>query len=369
MQHSKRKHAKFSASGSSKWVNCAGSIQAEAGYKNKSSSAAKEGTAAHELADVCFKDKTEPHSKIGETYEDNVVDEEMANQVQKYMDYVTSIADMSHSPIQFYEKRVDFSNVVPKGFGTLDSAVYLPEAKALHIFDLKYGRGVRVNAFENTQAILYAIGMLNEKELEGLEIKDIYIHICQPRLNHFDEWHTCPEEIEQWHSLFAKAVELALSENPPRTPSETACKWCLAKADCPALAQVVENEILDLLEDETVNTLSDERKRRILEAKPLIEQFISSLEEQVMNTLLEGGEFKGFKIIEGRSITKWKAEAEQYLESQYGDKVFNRKLIGITEAKKLIDKQDLEKLTEKASGSPKLVTENTKGKEIYSIKF
>ena len=246
MQHSKRKHAKFSASGSSKWVNCAGSVQAEAGYKNKSSSAAKEGTAAHELADVCFKDKTEPHSKIGETYEDNVVDEEMANQVQKYMDYVTSIADMSHSPIQFYEKRVDFSHVVPKGFGTLDSAVYLPEAKALHIFDLKYGRGVRVNAFENTQAILYAIGMLNEKELEGLVIEDIYIHICQPRLNHFDEWHTSPEEIEQWHSVFAKAVELALSENPPRTPSETACKWCLAKADCPALAQVVENEILDL---------------------------------------------------------------------------------------------------------------------------
>ena len=127
--------------------------------------------------------------------------------------------------------------------------------------------------------------------------------------------------------------------------------------------------LLDLLEDETVNTLSDERKRRILEAKPLIEQFISSLEEQVMNTLLEGGEFKGFKLIEGRSTTKWKAEAEQYLESQYGDKVFNRKLIGITEAKKLIAKQDLEKLTEKASGSPKLVTENTKGKEIYSIKF
>ena len=30
----------------------------------------------------------------------------------------------------------------------------------------------------------------------------------------------------------------------------------------PALAQVVENEILDLLEDETVNTLSDERKRK-----------------------------------------------------------------------------------------------------------
>ena len=78
MKHSQRKHAKFSASGSSKWVNCAGSVQAEVGYKNKSSSAAKEGTAAHELADVCFKDKTAPHSKIGETYEDNVVDEEMA---------------------------------------------------------------------------------------------------------------------------------------------------------------------------------------------------------------------------------------------------------------------------------------------------
>lgn len=54
------KHAKLSASGSSRWLNCPGSVKAEEPYPNETSSFAIEGTRAHEVADLSIKNKVRP---------------------------------------------------------------------------------------------------------------------------------------------------------------------------------------------------------------------------------------------------------------------------------------------------------------------
>ena len=47
-------HAKLSASGSSRWLNCPGSVKAEEGFTDNGSAFAFEGTCAHELAELAL---------------------------------------------------------------------------------------------------------------------------------------------------------------------------------------------------------------------------------------------------------------------------------------------------------------------------
>lgn len=58
------------------------------------------------------------------------------------------------------EQRLDFSCYVPDGFGTGDCLIVAD--KLLHIIDFKYGQGVLVDAEENPQMMLYALGALRQ---------------------------------------------------------------------------------------------------------------------------------------------------------------------------------------------------------------
>ena len=143
-------HAVLSASGSTQWLSCPGSRKAQEGYEDKSSVFAVEGSRAHELADICLKDGGDAQGLLGEEIMGEDIPQEMCDYVQEYLDYVRSFE--GDNTKLFTEQRVDFSNVVEGGFGTLDAAVLEYDTGLCHIFDLKYGKGVSVFAFENTQA-------------------------------------------------------------------------------------------------------------------------------------------------------------------------------------------------------------------------
>ena len=50
-----------------------------------------------------------------------------------------------------------------------------------HIIDLKYGKGVSVEAEQNTQAMLYALGVIDDLGFM-YEFDTVVIHIYQPRI-------------------------------------------------------------------------------------------------------------------------------------------------------------------------------------------
>jgi hypothetical protein len=249
-----KKHAKLSASSSEMWLKCAGSIKAQEAYKNTSSSFALEGTFAHELADLCLKNTLPALSYLNDklTIKDNnevktlIVTSEMASFVQEYLDYVKSYE--THNSILYTENRVDFSNYVPEGFGTMDSAVYVPDTETLHIFDLKYGKGVKVEATGNSQGMLYALGMINE--LDGLDrFNDVFIHIVQPRIDNFSMFHTNKNDLLSWADYVKERAELALTNNAPRTAGYKQCLFCLAKNECETRKKHNEKNILSDFDD------------------------------------------------------------------------------------------------------------------------
>lgn len=365
IQH--KKHAKLSASSSSRWINCPGSVEAEEPYPEETTIFSEEGTLAHELADLSFKKGKDASYFIGKRISGEVISKEMARYVQEYLDYVRS--HETKDSIFFGEDKVDFSNVVPEGFGTLDNAILIPSKKICHIFDLKYGAGVLVNAFENTQGSLYAIGILNELGWLG-DIEKFRIHIVQPRINNFSYWDITVEDLNLFGKYVAERAAMALSKNAPRIPGEKQCEWCKAKHDCKALAKFTEQIIMaafDEVDEDTFkgkDKISDKEKKVILDNKNLIIDFFNSIEKDIYERLMDGKEFKGYKLIHGKSSRVFKPNAEKFLIKKLGEKAYTKKLIGITEAEKELGKKAMKKITIKPEGKLTMVKSSDPRKAV-----
>lgn len=361
-------HAKLSASGSARWLNCTGSVKAEQGFKDSSSPTAEYGTCAHELADIVLSTGKDIESFLGETLNDapNVkVDQEMIDNVQGYVSFVQSFKGE-----QFYEVRLDYSHLVPGGFGTSDAVVIVDNV--LHVIDLKMGKGVIVDADNNSQGMLYALGAIEEYGYL-YDFDKVAIHIYQPRVHNFSTWEIDINDLELFGAFVSKRAKEALSDNAPRTPGDKQCQWCKAKATCPALAkhteQVISADFDDLDGLPLVDTLPDEKLSMILSNKKLIESWLKAVEDHISHALLEGGEFPGYKLVAGRSLRKWanEDEAQTQLIELLDDNAFEKKLLTVAKAEKALGakrKKEIENLIIKPEGKPTLAPESDKRPSI-----
>lgn len=351
-------HAKLSASGSHRWMACPGSVKAEEGIPDKGSHFAQEGTAAHELAEIVLTKGGTCSDWLGERLPENdafVVSAEMAENVQVYVDYVKQFKGE-----HLYEQRVDFSEVVRDGFGTADAIVI--DGNVLRVIDLKYGRGHRVDAENNTQGLLYALGAYADVELLGT-IDTIVITIVQPRMDHIDEWQISVLDLMVWSAKILFAAEAALAEDAKRVPGEAQCLYCRAKPTCPALQQMTHEIIatdFDTLDLVQVEKLSVEDLSKALAAKKLIIGWLDAVEAYATEILEDGKDFPGFKLVAGRSLRAWvdEAKAEETLSALLGDDAFERKLLSVAKAEKVLGKKDSGKIAElicKPAGKPTLV--------------
>lgn len=354
-------HAKLSASGSARWLNCPGSVAAEEVCRDAGSIYAQAGSAAHELADICLTHNHNPFTWEGKLLPDNnavTVDREMCAAVQDYIDYVRTVPG-----VQEYEQRVDYSEWVPGGFGTSD--VISVDGDTIYVVDLKYGQGVRVDAEQNTQLMLYALGAYSERSLLH-DLKTAKMAIVQPRLDHISEWEINIPELLKWAAWVADRAEMALSDDAERVPGEKQCQWCKAKGTCAALEQYTLRVVggdFDSLDNP--DTLTDERIRAALEAKKLITGWLDAVEQHVVEQLESGKDFPGFKLVAGRSLRQWgdEGQAEQTLLELLGQDAFERKLLSPSKAEKALGKKkaaDIAELIVKPEGKATLAPESDK---------
>jgi hypothetical protein len=317
-------HAKLSASGSERWINCPASISACKGIESTSSIYADEGTKAHELAEKCLRENTNCNDEF----------------VQNYIDYVRSFDGEL-----LVEQRVDFSRYVPEGFGTADSLVIDAPNKHLHVIDLKFGRGVAVYAENNTQGQLYALGaclMLKDR----YRFDNITIHIHQPRINNISTWTITNAQLKEFALFVRERAKIALSDNAPFNPTEKACMWCAAKPTCTALAQknyaLITSDFDDIAITPTppqVDSLTPKQISDLLPHLPLLEQWIKSVKDHAFH-LAESNQLDGYKLVAGRSSRKWIDEpsAIDALKT-IGIEPFKSELLSVAQAEKLISKE------------------------------
>lgn len=98
-------------------------------------------------------------------------------------------------PVTLIEQRLDFSYLVPGGFGTAD-CVLIAEP-LLQIIDFKYGQGVLVEAEKNPQLALYALGALHAFDTL-YEISEVAVTIFQPRRSNVATWHVSVADLQTW---------------------------------------------------------------------------------------------------------------------------------------------------------------------------
>lgn len=223
------KHAKLSASGAHRWLNCPGSVKVEEGLPDKQTIFAQEGTGAHELAEIALSKRINPFDWVDKpliTENAITVSEEMARNVQRYIDYINQFDGEL-----LVETRVDFSDWVQEGFGTVDAIIINDDV--IRVIDLKYGKGVKVYADNNPQGMLYALGALSDFGVV-YDFKTVEIAIVQPRIDHISEWTIAVNELLEWGEWVKERVQLALQDDAPLVPERKTCQWCKAKSSCEA---------------------------------------------------------------------------------------------------------------------------------------
>lgn len=351
-------HATLGASNAHRWLVCAGSVAAERGLEDKASPFAEEGTRAHELAELAL--------RTSDTALDAFEDQEMAEYVRVYVEHVNRL--ISGSDEHSIEERVSYADWVDGGFGTADAIVL--RGNVLYVCDLKYGMGVRVDAEENPQGMLYALGAY-AKYFTDHRIDVVRINIIQPRLDHISEWEISVERLLRWAEWVSQRAEATQEPDAERVPGEKQCRWCKAKATCPALKEYTEAIIMAEFDDldgmPKANNLSDEQMRRVLDAKGLIEGWLAAVEAVVKERLTTGIAFPGYKLVEGRSLRRWADDwkaAAKLVDLVGSDKAYTPpKLISPSQAEKVLGKArkgELEGLVVKPTGAPTLAPETDK---------
>lgn len=355
-------HAKLSASGAHRWMACPASARMEFGRPESTNQYAELGTAAHELAEECLSDSFDPGDFLGVTLNGFTVDDEMAEEVGKYVNYVRSLPGE-----MLVEQRVDFSPWVPDGFGTSDALVF--HENTLTVIDLKYGKGLRVEAEGNPQAMLYALGAVNDYGFL-YDVENVRMVIHQPRLDHLSEFEISVSDLMAWaEDVIRPAAELALSDDAPFKPSEDPCRFCKAAGDCRAL----HDNVIDLMTDEFAelpgglifaNRLTSEEIGDLLPQLGLVDTWVKAVRAQAVERLKDGETVPGYKLVESTPSRRW-ADAEaagEALQRKLGAKqAWVRKPIGIGQAEKLLGKESrlIAKHATRPPGAPTLAPENS----------
>ena len=375
-------HSVFGGSGAHRWLKCPGSINAEKGLRDFTDSIyAAEGTFAHMLFEKALRtgNPAETWLEVSLDTSERLVTQEMADYVQTSVDLIKS-----RGGEQEYEQKVSYEDYAPGGFGTAD--VIIAAEDTLIIADLKYGKGVRVDAKENEQLMLYALGALTERQFIQ-KFEKVGLLILQPRLNHFDYWETTPERLYNFGYVVNTAAKLALEPDAERIPGEKQCRWCKAKATCPALSAETEDAIMTKFKEMDESTamaviedndgipvrLSDDVLKNILDHKNMIIDWLKAVEDHVKNRIESGESFPGYKLVYGRSIRKWNDEpkAERLLRRLLGaSDAYEKKLLSVAKAEKALGKEKkyrIEKLIEKPVGPLTLVPEEDKREGVQTL--
>ena len=351
-------HAVLSASGSHRWLNCTPSARLELEFENTGSEAAREGTAAHALCEHKLKRALHMRSRRPVSDYDS---DEMEECTDAYVDFVReqyeAAKQVCEDPVILIEQRLDFSCYVPYGFGTGDCLIISDDR--LHIIDFKYGMGVLVEAEDNPQMKLYALGALAVYDAL-YDIREVSMTIFQPRRENVSIWTIPVEDLKAWAENELKPrAKMAYDGEGEYLPGEW-CTFCCAAVRCRARAE----EKLKLAQTEfrMPPLLTDAEIEDILAVLPDLTKWANEITAYALDTALNHGkEWNGFKVVQGRSVRKYRDEAavaEAAKEAGYKD-IYRQSLIPLTEMQRLMGKDRFEKilggLITKAPGRPTLV--------------
>lgn len=395
--HGSREHAALGASSCYRWWNCPGSLNlaeflhATTGLSDVSTVYAQEGTDAHTLGHICLIKGQDAAEYIDRKINERIIDDEMASAVQIYLDFCRSL--MKPDVECLTEKRFNLKALNPPGpmFGTADFVAVDRAAKKITIVDLKYGKGINVEAVNNPQLKYYALGVICA--LFNIPITTIEAVIVQPRGtgNPIKRTTYKVTTLFDWH---VELLDHAAATRKPDAPRYAGswCRFCPCSGSCPTQAEaayasaqieftadVKEGEIAPPVKMPDLRVFTPQQLGQMMLHFPLLKQFMESVEDALRLYVHQGETGTGWKLVSGEGHRQWMNEDEAaralvkhglgpsethevvIISPAEAERLLVAKLreVGIKagEAKTLV-KRELAKITMRPTTAPRLVEES-----------
>ena len=363
-------HALLSASSAHRWMGCTPSARLEQEFADQESEAAAEGSAAHALAEHKLRKALKLRSrKPVSKYDSDEMDDYTTGYVEFVMEALAEAKLNCPDPQVLIEQKLDFSCYVPDGFGTGDCLIVA--SPRLHVIDFKYGLGVLVDAYQNPQMMLYALGALRIFDCL-YDITEVAMTIYQPRRENVSTWTISVDELREWaETTLQPKADLAFKGEGEYTPGSW-CQFCRAAVKCRARAEAK----LELARFEFAQPplLTDEEIEEILAKLDDLTKWANEIVAYAQDAAINHGkEWSGFKLVESRTNRKYTDEdavAHAAAAAGYHD-IYRKSLIPITEMEKLMGKQTFKEvlggLVIKPAGRPTLVPASDKRPAITTV--
>lgn len=376
-----REHALLSASGASRWLACPPSARLEDTFPETTSVFAEEGTLAHEMAKVelqryLFRISAAAYLDAWEHFQaDKRVTQDFKAAVNTYLESaietILSARSINRDAVILVEQRLDYSHLVPEGFGTCDLVIVCDGV--MEVRDLKFGRDVQVSPENNVQLMLYGLGALNEFGML-YDIHTVRLTIHQPRLQEAPQsWALSVQDLLSWAETVPPIAALAWAGEGEFTPGDH-CRWCRAKGQCRARAEI--NLKLSEKEFSPPPLLSDEEIAEVLGQMDGLVKWAADIKAYALKTACAGKKFSGWKLVRGRSNRRYKDQtgaARVLLDAGFPEDAIyrppaERQLLTITEMEKLITRKTftdlLSPFVEKPLGEITLVAASDRRPEV-----
>ncbi len=364
-------HALLSASSSHRWLNCPPSARLCEGYDDKGSNFAAEGSDAHSLCEYKLRKALGMEAKNPTedlTWYDTEMEESADGYAAFVMELVAEAKKTCSDPAVLIEQRLDYSKYVQAGFGTGDCVLIADGT--LHIVDFKYGRGVLVEAEDNPQMKLYALGALEIFDCL-YDIDTISMTIYQPRRANVSTFTLSRQELLDWaETVLVPTAELAYAGDGEYHCGEW-CQFCKAKADCRERARA--NMELARYEFRQPPLLTDEEVEEILGKLDSLIDWASDIKDYALQAAISGKHWSGYKLVEGRANRRYTDEnaVVAAVKAAGYDPYDEPKLLGVTAMTTLLGRKQfndiLGGLITKPQGKPTLVPESDKRPAMTTI--
>lgn len=200
------KHSEYRPSASNIWLKCLGSLEFLNDKKQTPASFyAKEGIEAHEIL----------YNFDKKNFDKNNEKEINAYYFYKYIDLI-----LKGNKYEI-KREIKVTHRIKEIFGFVDYIAY--NKKEVHIVDYKYGKYVKVKAYQNTQLLMYAI--LSYYTLRLKKQNKWTIHVVQPRIGFCDSYSLDKRELLKFNLNVVNKYKESLGKREYKV-GEDQCRFC-----------------------------------------------------------------------------------------------------------------------------------------------
>lgn len=300
-------HALLSPSAAHRWINCTAAPRLEANVTDSGSDYAAEGTLAHAYCAQKLKaflglpteDEAKEIAELKDRYHTGEMDEYTDTYKTIVLEKFNAARAITKDAQLLIETRLDFSAYVPDAFGTADAIIIADGT--MEVIDFKYGKGVKVLAYENPQMKIYALGAYDYFNFE-YKIDRVRMTIVQPRIDNLSEYELSVADLMEWtDAVLTPKAKQAYEGNGPQMPGDW-CQFCKVKSSCRALTKQCMDAAKNHPDPKLISP--DELATDVLPILATVKTWLSGVEDYALQQALSGVQLPGWKIVEGRSVRK-----------------------------------------------------------------